>query len=189
MSWMLLEELNLAGGTALALQIGHRTSTDLDFFGKTEMDFEILKLEIHSNFDFRIEQETKNILIGYIEGIKVDFVKYKYELIEPPITEQGIRLLSIKDIGCMKLAAITGRGKKRDFFDLYYILKWISLEDLLDLYQTKYYDGSVQLVLKSLTYFQDADLDEDPFLFENIDWSDIKKTILKEFHAYYDRFS
>jgi hypothetical protein len=142
MTWPLLNEFNLAGGTALALQIGHRISIDLDFFGNTTVDFDLLKLDISASYNFTVEHNTKNILIGFIDGIKVDFVRYKYSLIRPPVIDQDIRMLSIEDIGCMKLAAITGRGRKRDFFDLYFILREISLKELLDLYVVKYYDGS-----------------------------------------------
>ena len=185
MALEILKDFNLAGGTSLALQIGHRTSTDLDLFGKTELDFNLLKIELSSEYDYIVEHDTKNILIGFINGIKVDFVRYKYRLLSPLIVEEGIRLLSIKDIGCMKLAAITGRGKKRDFFDLYFILKQFSLSDLLEWYQLKYYDSSLQLVLKSLTYFEDAENDEDPLLTEDLSWDKVKGSISQAFSSYY----
>ncbi len=183
----ILQHFDLAGGTALALQLGHRTSTDLDFFGKPITNLDLIKTEIQARYDYKIEVSSQNILIGFIDGIKVDFVRYKYDLLESPIIEQEIRLLSIIDIGCMKLAAITGRGKKRDFYDLYFILQRFSLSELLDIYQTKYYDSSLQLVLKSITYFEDAELDEDPRLFETVSWSDVKKTITDAFMNYYNR--
>ena len=177
---------NLAGGTALALQIGHRTSTDLDFFGNIDVPLDFVKQNVKTEFDFQIEHDTKNILIGFINGVKVDFVRYKYSLLEQPLIENGIRLLSIKDIGCMKLAAITGRGKKRDFYDLHFILKYIPLENLLEHYQKKYYDSSVQIVLKSLTYFEDAESDESPNLFLNTSWEMVKQNIEEEFRNYYN---
>ena len=186
MAMEFLRDFNLAGGTSLALQIGHRTSTDLDLFANTALDFNLLKIEIGAEYDYIIEHNTKNILIGFLNGIKVDFVRYKYDLIVPPRVEEGIRLISIEDIGCMKLAAITGRGKKRDFFDLYYILKKIPLEKLLDLYQSKFYDSSLQLVLKSITYFEDAESDEDPNLFEELSWDEVKNNIRQAFFNYYN---
>lgn len=186
MAMGILKDFNLAGGTALALQIGHRTSTDLDFFGKTDTDLSLIKTEISAGYDYKIVQDTKNILIGFINGIKVDFVRYKYELLAPLVIEDNIRLLSVKDIACMKLAAITGRGKKRDFFDLFFILKQFSLSELLEMYETKYYDGSLQLVLKSITYFEDAEGDEDPFMFENLPWKEVKDSIETAFKNYYN---
>ena len=179
-------DFNLAGGTALALQIGHRTSTDLDFFGDASIDFDIIKKNISANYDYKIQVDTKNILIGFINGVKVDFVRYKYPLLHPILDLDSIRMLSIEDIACMELAAITGRGKKRDFFDLYCILKKYSLAELIQFYQEKYYDGSIQLVLKSLTYFVDAEEDELPRLFEKITWNEVKDTIQKQFLDYYN---
>ena len=181
----ILSSFNLAGGTSLSLQIGHRTSTDLDFFGKTDINFDFVKTEIIADFDFHVQHDTKNILIGFIDGVKVDFVRYKYDLLNPPIVKDGIRLLSVEDIGCMKLSAIIGRGRKRDFFDLFFIMKQIPFGDLLNLYQSKYYDGSLQLILKSIVYFDDAESDEYPFLFEEVSWEEVKESIELSFKNYY----
>lgn len=186
MDMEILREFNLAGGTALALQLGHRISADLDFFGKVHIDFDVLRTEINSEYDFRVEQFTKNILIGFINEIKVDFVRYKYDLLAAPVIEENIRLLSIQDIGCMKLAAITGRGRKRDFVDLYFILNYFSFSELLSMYQEKYYDGSLQLVLKSISYFEDANKDKDPILFGKTTWVHIKNDIQTQFLKYYE---
>ncbi len=180
-----LAGFNLAGGTALSLQLGHRTSTDLDFFGIPKLHFDIIKSEISANFHYQVELNTKNILIGFIDGVKVDFVNYKYRLLKPPMIDDGIRFLSIQDIACMKLAAVTGRGKKRDFIDLYFILKIIPLNELLKLYENKYQDGSIQLVLKSLTYFNDAEQDEMPFMFSEVGWGEVKRYIQFIFRDYY----
>jgi predicted nucleotidyltransferase component of viral defense system len=114
-----LKEFNLAGGTALALQIGHRISYDLDFFGRRNFETtEILDL-ISLSRTTKILSQSKNILILTIDDIKVDFVNYKYPLISNTIEEKEIRLLSIDEITAVKLAAIAGRGRKRDFYDLY----------------------------------------------------------------------
>jgi predicted nucleotidyltransferase component of viral defense system len=116
-----LKEFNLAGGTALALQIGHRISYDLDFFGRRNFETtEILDL-ISRSRTTKILSQSKNILILTIDGIKVDFVNYKYPLVSNTIEEGKIRILSVDDIAAMKLAAIAGRGRKRDFYDLYFI--------------------------------------------------------------------
>lgn len=119
-----LEEFVLVGGTALALQIGHRRSVDLDFFTLTEYSaehmFEILQR------DFTIQEpfvKDRSTLIAEIEGVKVDFIRFRYNFRLPYLNVEGFRLLQIEDIAPMKLDAIAGRGRKRDFFDLYFLLK------------------------------------------------------------------
>lgn len=172
-------EFALAGGTSLSLQIGHRISYDLDFFGQKEIDsIEILNT-ISAIAKPKIIHQTKNILILNINEIKVDFVNYRYPLLKKLINKDGLRLVSIEDIAAMKLAAVAGRGKKRDFFDIYEILKHYTLNQILGFYNSKYEDGSEFLVLKSLTYFDDANLDADLKLFNDVTWENVKKQILK----------
>lgn len=176
-----LAGFNLAGGTSLALQIGHRISVDLDFFGSSA--FEAVEiLDLLSDFTpINIVSQAKNILILNVQGIKVDFVNYRYPLLEEPLIEEGIRLLRPADIGAMKLMAIAGRGRKRDFFDLYFLLKMYALDELMQFYLKKYHDGSELMVARSLTYFEDADEDDDfKLLKEQVSWEKVKQTILKE---------
>ena len=130
--------------------------------------------------DCRPIHQTKNILILNINGVKVDFVNYKYPLVQELKREAGIRLLNLPDIAAMKLGAITGRGRKRDFIDLYFLLQQYSLRTLLDFYNQKYSDGAEFLVARSLTYFEDANADEDLHLFLKADWTTVKKTITQE---------
>ncbi len=175
-----LAGFNLAGGTSLALQIGHRISIDLDLFGIRPFEKEEI-LELVSGLGaYHLIHQTKNILVFNIQGVKVDFVNYKYSLLQEVRLEEGIRLLSLPDICAMKLSAITGRGRKRDFVDLFFLMKRYSLQELLAFYNAKYPDGAEFLVARSLTYFEDADLDEDLLLFEEADWSTVKETITKE---------
>jgi len=130
--------------------------------------------------DCRPIQQTKNILILNIDGVKVDFVNYKYPLIQELKLEAGIRLIDLPDIAAMKLGAITGRGRKRAFINLYFLLQQYSLKALLAFYNQKYPDGAEFLVARSLTYFEDADGDEDLHLFLRANWSEVKKTITQE---------
>ena len=175
-----LTGFNLAGGTSLALQIGHRKSVDLDLFGARPFEKdEILDLLADVGACRPIHQ-TKNILILNINGVKVDFVNYKYPLLRPPKMEESIRLVDLPDIAAMKFSAITGRGRKRDFVDLYFLLQRYSLGELFAFYNQKYPDGAEFLVARSLTYFEDAETDEDPYLFEKADWPIVKKTISRE---------
>lgn len=180
MSSELFKNFNLVGGTSLALQIGHRFSIDIDMFGNYEIDeFEFIE-ELSQFGNVTILKKSKNIIILSVNGIKVDFVNYKYPLLEKISVVENIRLVSDKDIAAMKLNAIAGRGSRKDFIDLYFLLKKYSLKQLLDFYKKKYIDGSEFMVLKSLTYFEDAETEEIPVMFEPIDWKKIKQTIIKE---------
>jgi hypothetical protein len=85
----------------------------------------------------------------------------------------------------MKLAAITGRGAKKDFTDLYFLLKQFSLNEMLELYDQKYADGSIFMVLKSLVYFEDAEKDEMPEMLDKVSWNQIKKTIIQKHKEYF----
>lgn len=175
-----LSGFNLAGGTALALQIGHRKSVDLDFFGAKPIDKDEIVSLLEVFGETHILQHSRNILIFNLNGIKVDFVNYKYPWLREITIVEDIRLASLPDIGAMKLGAIAGRGKKRDFTDLYFLLKKFTLSELLTFYREKYPDGNEFLVLRSLTYFDDADEDKEPELFEKADWPAIKKSIAEE---------
>lgn len=175
----LFEEFNLVGGTSLALQIGHRFSIDIDMFGNSEIN-EVEFTEELSNFGKVITlKKSKSIIIFSVDGIKVDFVNYKYPLIESLNTIKNIRMVSDKDVAAMKINAIAGRGSRKDFIDLYFLLKKYSLKELFSFYNKKYADGSEFMVLKSLTYFDDAENEEMPIMFEKVNWNEIKNTIVK----------
>jgi predicted nucleotidyltransferase component of viral defense system len=180
-----LSAFNLVGGTSLALQIGHRLSVDLDFFGDRPFETqEILDL-LQPLGQVRLLSQSKNILVLNVEGVKVDFVNYRYPLINELIHIEGLRLADLPDISAMKLAAIAGRGRKKDFIDIYFLLKKYSLSQLFDFYTTKYEDGSVLMVSRSLAYFDDADHDEDLMLFKDVSWQKVKETIQKEVQKLY----
>ncbi|WP_211161685.1 nucleotidyl transferase AbiEii/AbiGii toxin family protein [Flavobacterium solisilvae] len=177
MSSEVFRGFNLVGGTSLALQIGHRFSIDIDMFGNSEVDeYEFIE-ELSKFGKPTILKKSKNIIIVSIDGIKVDFVNYKYPLLEDIKTIENIRLVSDKDIAAMKLNAIAGRGSRKDFIDLYFLLKKYSLTEMLDFYKQKYIDGSEFMVIKSLNYFEDADSEEMPIMFEKISWNEIKTEI------------
>ena len=180
-----LSGFNLAGGTSLALQIGHRISVDLDFFGNRPFETqEILDL-LQPVGQVRILSQSKNILVLNVEGVKVDFVNYRYPLIREVLQIESLRLLDLPDIAAMKLAAIAGRGRKKDFIDIYFLLKKYSLAQLFEFYNAKYEDGSIFMVSRSITYFDDADKDEDLMIFKKVSWQTIKDTILKEVKKLY----
>ena len=175
-----LQDFILVGGTSLALQIGHRISIDLDLFAYSDKDVAPILDDINQFGRIRVVNQNQKILNLFIEDIKVDFVSYRYDFLNPPLLEDGLRLASIQDIAAMKLSAITGRGSRKDFIDLYFILNQFSLSKIFEFYNSKYPDGVDFLVFKSLTYFDDAELEPMPKMLESINWDDVKKKIIQE---------
>jgi hypothetical protein len=180
MSEKMFSDFNLVGGTALALQIGHRNSIDIDLFGISEINADLFVEKLSEFGKVKVVQSTKNIFITKINDIKVDFVNYKYPLLSKCLMVENIRMLSTKDIAAMKLNAISGRGSKKDFIDLYFLLNEFSLEEILSFYEEKYNDGSVFMVQKSLTYFEDANVQQQPIMFLDFEWENCKKTIIDQ---------
>lgn len=177
--------LRLVGGTALALQLGHRKSVDIDLFGSLiSDDFEITEA-LSSIKDVKRIHKTKNINIFSIGGIKTDMVNYPYPWIEDAVIKDNITFAGFKDISAMKLAAITGRGAKKDFIDLYFLFQMFTLEEMIGFYNQKYNDGSTFMMLKSLAYFEDAEVDEMPLMIKPIKWQTVKSQIIKILEKYH----
>ncbi len=176
--------LYLVGGTALALQIGHRKSIDIDLFGELKID----NLTLHKKLDkigkITVLKKSQSINIFLIDGIKVDIVNYHYKWLKDPINIDDLLIADKKDIAAMKLSAITGRGTKKDFIDLYFLLKDYSLSKMIGFYKQKYHDGSEFLVLKSLSYFIDAEEDVTIKMFKQANWEDVKLFIIDKLNEY-----
>ena len=171
-------ELRLVGGTALALQYGHRTSVDLDLFGYVALeDDEFLALLQTVSTDIRVLNERRNIHQYVINGVKVDFVNYAYPWIDHVRAEEGIRLATPPDIAAMKVNAIEGRGSRKDFVDMYVLLQHYSLGQILDFYKRKYPEHSEFRALRSLAYFEDAEAQFMPNMFIPTDWEAMKAAI------------
>jgi hypothetical protein len=166
------------GGTALALQYGHRISVDLDFFGRR--DIRELTDFLSTYPEAKKLSSSDHISVYIIEGIKVDFVHYPYPWLEPPLIEDGIILATEADIAAMKIAAITGRGSKKDFVDIYFLLQKYSLAEILTFFSAKYPDATEILALKSLIYTADADKDPLPNMLQPFNWEAAKNYIHKE---------
>ncbi len=170
-------EARLVGGTALALQLGHRKSIDLDFFGHIAATTDDLS-ELYSRIGkAQLLSSSKNINVFLVDGVKVDSVNYQYPWLDAPIVVEGIRLASMRDIAAMKVAAIINRGTKKDFVDMYFLLKHYSLKEVLGFYTEKYADGSIFIALKSMVYFVDAESDPMPYMFEDVSWEDVKEEV------------
>lgn len=179
-----LSELRLVGGTALALQYGHRSSVDLDLFGKIDIDGYELQSILSKYGVLKVENETKIIHQYYIDNIKVDVVNYPFEWISPIIEEDGIRLASPVDIAAMKVNAIEGRGTKKDFIDMYMLLQHYSLKEIIAFYQQKYPNYSIFRALRSLTYFDDAEDQFMPRMFIEDTWENMKLYITNQVKLY-----
>jgi predicted nucleotidyltransferase component of viral defense system len=174
------ENLLLVGGTSLALQIGHRVSIDIDLFGKIDINTIELNKLLSSYGEMVKIQQTNNIHIFTLNGVKTDIVNYSYPWIRQHVSSEGLKLASKEDIAAMKLSAITGRGTKKDFVDLYFLLKHFTLSEMLSFYEEKYADGSVFMVLRSLSYFDDAEEDPMPRMLHKTDWGNVKTKIMGE---------
>lgn len=179
-----LNDFYLVGGTALSLQAGHRISIDLDFFSNAGFDASLLLESLKTKFTARAFNIANNTLTAVIKEIKVDFIRHNYPLIKPVQTMEGIRLLSKEDIAAMKLNSITIRGSKKDFYDLYELLKVFTLEQMLGFFCTKYDESLQFMVLKSLVYFEDADAEPSPVLVKKTDWESVKNKIKDELRKY-----
>jgi hypothetical protein len=178
---MQIEQLNplrLVGGTALALQLGHRNSVDIDLFGVHELDDLMLTKALSPFSNVRKLGGSKSIKVFLANNIKVDFVNYPYPWLDPEMEVEGIRVASTRDIAAMKIAAITQRGSKKDFIDLYFLLQQFSLPEILGFYEEKISDGNRWLALRSIPYFTDADQQPSPAMHIDVSWEEVKTTIL-----------
>ncbi|MHB1278705.1 MAG: nucleotidyl transferase AbiEii/AbiGii toxin family protein [Bacteroidia bacterium] len=171
-------DLLLVGGTSLALQYGHRQSIDLDFFGQLTLSGEEISTELKNIGKVQVINTSKSIHVFLLDGVKIDFVNYPYPWLEEPMVEDGLRLASDKDIAAMKISAITGRGSKKDFIDLFFLLKRYPIKTILGFYTQKYSEASIYLAIKSLIYFEDAENQTSPIMMDTVKWSEIKSAIL-----------
>lgn len=179
------EELRLVGGTALALQFGHRDSIDIDLFGTVDLEQNDLFTTFQNvSDDVQIISKQKNINIFIIKTIKVDVVNYEYPWIKPEVISSDIRMAHPEDIAAMKINAIVGRGSKKDFIDLDLLLKQFSLKEILSFYKKKYNQVSEFMALKSLLYFADADIEATPKMHHAFDWEMTKNKIKSEVESY-----
>lgn len=180
----MFSELCLVGGTGLALQYGHRKSIDLDLFGKLTVDEFEINQALRELGRLNIINSSRNIKIYTLNNIKLDVVNYPYKWLKKPIIEDNVKLADKEDIAAMKFSAITNRGTKKDFIDIYFLLEEFSLEEMINLYTEKYDDGSEFMLIKSLTYFDDAEGDPMPMMLKDVSWEDIKKKIVGEIKSY-----
>lgn len=180
----------LAGGTALALQLGHRTSLDFDFYTDKYFEIERVLAEFQNNFDkVTVEKIAKDSLTAEIEEVSFSLFYYPYKLIKPFTYFEGIKLASIEDILAMKMVAISMRGKRRDFIDTYYLLKKFSLDQIIKITLRKYPSYQPMIILKGLIYFENTKTDDTSRKIEIFDkdfsWKKAKREIHKTVEEYH----
>ena len=175
-----LDGFHLVGGTALALQLGHRNSIDIDLFTQYEFQVSDIVKFLSKDYDYKEKFKRKSTLICFLNGVKTDFIQHDYPYIHPPFTEEGIRMLSKEDIAAMKLNAIINSGQRlKDFIDIYYLLEHFHLENMLDFFRIKYAHSNPLIALKAVTYFEDIDTNIDPpMLIFPLSLKEIKNRIL-----------
>lgn len=183
-----LKNFSLVGETALALQFGHRNSIDLDLFYHEKFDTEDIISNLVSVFSENINIESGHRNFGVfatINDIKVDIVYFPHKPIEYFIVKDGIRMYSIADIAAMKVQAILGRGKKKDFWDLYELLQHYSLQQISDWHKQKYPNQMLAISIpNAITFFTEANDSEAPVSFNNQTWETVKQGIQKAVREY-----
>jgi len=177
----IIDDFYLTGGTALSLQIGHRESQDLDFFSKESFQPEKIQIELKKLSSLESIELSSGTLNCFLDNVKLQFLYYPYILLEKEIEWENVHISSKIDIACTKLITISARGSKKDFIDLYYLLKEFTLSDLFEKLAQKYPNVNYNEthILKSLVYFADADEQPTPRMQKEIDWQQIKEVIIK----------
>lgn len=172
----------LAGGTACALQIGHRVSLDLDFFTDKEFSTDNVLNQLSKLPGFKLDETEKWTILGSFPKVKFSYFYYRYPLIKKTASFYQINLASLEDIAAMKIDAICSRGTKRDFIDLYFLIKKFSLEKILKFYDKKYdrLSNNIVHIMRSLDYFADADPQDSPKMLIPVSWEEVKKFFQKE---------
>ena len=176
----LLDNFYLAGGTALAVQLEHRESIDFDFFSANKFNPQKIIHSLSSTGELEINDQSEDTINASFDNVKLSFFHYPYPLIETVISYEGLKIADIKDIIPMKLIAISQRGSKKDFIDIYECFKagW-NLEAMFDAVDEKFktVKYNKMLLIKSLTYFKDAESESMPIMRRKLDWELLKQEI------------
>ncbi len=169
-----LRQFALTGGTNLALRYGHRMSADLDFFTPFPFDTQAIIQLIQSEFaSSLLLEEAANTISLVVSGVKVDFIAHQYPTLPFEVFD-GIRFFALQDVIAMKLGAIARRGAKKDFWDLAELTRHFSVAEMLAFYGTKYQSTDPFFVIRSLTYFSDAESQENLLSLTDLSWEQVK---------------
>jgi len=179
----LFTESYMAGGSALALHLGHRKSFDLDFYTRNALHAPQLAKDLEHSGTFETTLlQPPHTLLGIFNGTKFSIFRYDYPMLDDFSVFRNINIASVKDIAAMKLSAVTGRAAKRDYVDIYMISQQYSLETQLDWFKQKFgnFENLCYSVIKSLQYFDDVDDDVMPQMEKPLDWEIVKTFLANE---------
>ncbi|MBK7425846.1 MAG: nucleotidyl transferase AbiEii/AbiGii toxin family protein [Saprospiraceae bacterium] len=183
-----MQDFSLVGGTALSLLYGHRISEDLDLFSNISFNRDILINSFKVKFKSAFILEDKGQAFGlfcYIDDIKVDIIKHPHPFIREINIIDKLRFFSTEDIIAMKVQAILGRGKKKDFWDVAELLHHFTVADFVNFHKEKYFTQNLFIsVPQALTYFVDADESEDPISLKGQSWESVKAFISGKVREY-----
>jgi hypothetical protein len=182
----------LAGGTAVALHLGHRLSHDLDFFSPAEFNVAALRDAVAASGRFQYLSAARQTLHGTFGGVKVSFLYYRPPLLAKPADLAGVNVADLTDLAPIKLDTVGSRGLKKDFYDLYFITREsIPLDRIFALYRRKfaYLKVSIRHLLLSLTYFEDAErTGEEIMLLKEASWEEVKQFFIAGARELLQRF-
>ena len=183
-----LKGFSLVGGTALSLLYGHRKSVDLDLFSNESFENSKIIEALKDKFRDKFIMEQKPPHFGifcYLDEVKVDFVRHPHPLIRPAVNKNAIRMLSAEDIIAMKVQAILGRGKKKDFWDINELLNHFTVADFIQFHKEKYTTQNLMITVpEAISYFADAEESEDPISLKQQTWTSVQQAINAKVREY-----
>jgi hypothetical protein len=171
----------LAGGTAVALHLGHRRSVDFDWFAPRFPCQPVDLRESLAAHGVALEPTAlaEQTVHGRIGGVKVSFLEFRPPLLEPLVEwpDVGCRLASCADLAAMKLLAVTQRGTKKDFVDVHALSRRMPLTRMLECYQSRFGVTDTSRVLAGLCFFDDAEAEPMPVMLVPLDWETVKRDL------------
>jgi hypothetical protein len=166
----------LAGGTALALRLGHRQSIDLDFFSRDKFDEQAVLMQLLRTGHYEAKQTAWRTVIGKLFKVSFSLFYYQYPILAKEDDFYGVRIASLEDIAAMKIHAVEDRGSRRDFIDLFFLSQKFKLSEMFKFYDQKYHclEEHKYFILKGLNYFEDAEGEDLPKMLLAVDWEKVR---------------
>jgi hypothetical protein len=166
------------------LRIAHRRSVDLDLFRETDFDSEQLLRELEAEgLDVRNPRAEPGTLSFELEGVPASLMRFQYPVLLPPDSGPGVPVASLEDIAAMKVEAISSRGARKDFVDLYAICRnGLGLQGALDAFSRRFASANLDIFhrIKALTFFEDAEREPELVMLQPLDWSEVRDFFERE---------